>query len=165
MFFHLISRVVGWIARLWCPGFVVSAFAKFVGISVSEAEFPLSHYDSLDAFFTRGLCSELRPIGEGIVSPVDGLVLISGRLVRGQILQAKGLSYSLDALLGREASDDFLDGYFVTVYLSPRDCHRIFSPVSGRVVSDRLIPGRVLPVREPYISRSPNLYVENTIDS
>ena len=163
MFYHAISFLTGVIARLSVPIFIVQFFANSFGIKINEAEKPLSEYRSIDAFFTRGLRSELRPISETeIVSPVDGQVLEYGRISNGKLIQAKGLFYSLESLIPLPSASDFKDGHFVTIYLSPKDCHRIFSPVSGTVLASRIVPGKVLPVREPYISGHPNLYVENT---
>ncbi|MSR88746.1 MAG: phosphatidylserine decarboxylase [Candidatus Margulisbacteria bacterium] len=163
MLYQIISFLTGVIARLSVPVFVVRFFANSVGIKIDEAEKPLSEYGSIDAFFTRGLRSEFRPIAETeIVSPVDGQVLEYGGISTGKLIQAKGLFYSLESLIPLPAVSDFKGGHFVTIYLSPKDCHRIFSPVDGTVLVSRLIPGKVLPVREPYISGHPNLYVENT---
>jgi phosphatidylserine decarboxylase len=138
-------------------------FAHFFGINLTEVEKALSEYSSLDDFFTRALKPEARPMGvheKQVLSPVDAVLLASGPLQKGTLIQAKGISYALHDLMG-DSSSLFQSGYFMTFYLSPRDCHRIFSPVAGKVIRSTVIPGRLFPVREPYISGFSGLYTRN----
>ncbi len=84
-----------------------------------------------------------------------------GDITDHTLLQAKGLSYALDDLIPTTSADYFKQGKFLTIYLAPSDCHRIFSPIKGEVVEAIHIPGKLFPVREPYISSKRNLYTVN----
>ena len=158
MILYWLTRCVGYLAELRVPSFLIFVFAKSFGIAIEDAEKPLSNYVSINDFFTRALRSELRPIDHmaRIISPVDGEVLISGVIKSGQIFQAKGLSYSLQELVKLPSHVFFDDGYFATFYLSPKDCHRIFSPVSGDIIQACLIGGKLLPL---YLYFTPLLQV------
>ncbi len=96
-----------------------------------------------------------------IVSPVDGTVQALGVLKDGEFLQAKGIRYPIDQLVPSSRAADFRDGFFITIYLSPRDGHRIFSHCDGRVVASCHVPGLLYKVREPYVSEVQGLYALN----
>ncbi|MEM9493677.1 MAG: archaetidylserine decarboxylase, partial [Myxococcota bacterium] len=133
------------------------ALARAVGARVDEAELPLDEYPSLGAFFARRLREGVRPIAsepDAVVVPCDGVVAISGSADDGQMIQAKGLNYSLRQLLVDERRADHLQGgTYITFYLSYRDYHRVHSPVSGHLLGYDYIPGTFLPVN-PLFSRS-----------
>lgn len=138
--------------------------ASVLGIHLSEVEKPLDHYPSLNAFFARGLNEACRPVDPNpshITSPVDGQILEFGTIHEGQLLQAKGREYPLKKFIPFPISDRFEGGSFMTFYLSPKDCHRIFAPIAGKVTDAYLVPGALYPVREPYISEQDALYVQN----
>lgn len=165
--YRLIGHVVsGWVGHLvrcplptWARPMVYGAFNRLVGVVAHEAEFPMPHYPTLGAWFTRGLRPGSRPIvASQWVSPVDGVVIESGALRQGSLIQAKGLLYTMADLVGDSGWES---GTFWCVYLSPKDCHRIFSPVDGTLVSASLIPGHLYPVRHPYIRVIPRLYCVN----
>jgi len=166
---NLISRAFGKIARLERPRFLVRRlnryFANHYGVDLDAASRPLSDYASLMAFFTRELKPGLREIAPGaelLVNPVDGRLGISGRIEEGRLLQAKGLPYSLAALLGSEAAArPFQDGRFLTLYLAPRDYHRIHSPVAGEIRATLYEPGTLWPVNPPAVARIPSLFAVN----
>ena len=162
------SRLTGIIAGFQWPSFLayplLKSFARFYQINLSEAEKPLSDYRSFDSFFTRKLRPDARPTdprSNAFVSPVDGRITTFGSLDNDSLLQAKGVSYTVSDLIPDEISASFVGGHYMTFYLSPQDCHRIFSPVSGQVMMSLLVPGRLLPVREPYISNTSQLYTKN----
>jgi phosphatidylserine decarboxylase len=162
-----ISRLSGYAASIPLPVFFremgYKGFASVFGINLSEVEKELKTFRSFNAFFTRSLRSDKRPISHqpgDVVSPVDGTLLIHGPIENGNLIQAKGVVYSITHLLGYDASA-YNGGYFLTFYLSPKDCHRVFCPVDGQVSRCVHIPSRLFPVREPYISGLEGLYTKN----
>lgn len=160
---HTSSRIVGWVSAIESPQFLVQKmirwFATTYNINLNEATLPLHEYHSLGAFFTRALRAESRPISMAtVVSPSDGLIISTGHVTDGMIIQVKGKAYCVASLIGD--TDDHYQT-FATIYLSPKDCHRIFSPVSGQIISTRLIPGCLYPVRQKQLQRIPHLYCKN----
>jgi phosphatidylserine decarboxylase len=144
---------------------VLGAFARAVGIDLSEAELPIEAYGSLNHFFVRGLKPGIRRWPDDpamVASPVDGIVGQVGRIEDGRLIQAKGRWYSAGELLG---SDDeaarFDGGSFATLYLSPRHYHRIHAPVAGVIHIARHLPGALLPVNEPAVAHVADLFVRN----
>ena len=134
-----LSSAVGKVSRSPAPSAMhraaIWAFARTFQVDASEAEQPLSDYATFAEFFTRRLRAGSRPIAQGekvVVSPVDGTVSQVGYSASGHCLQAKGISFSLDKLLqDPEAAGRFEGGAFATLYLSPRDYHRVHAPLSG----------------------------------
>jgi phosphatidylserine decarboxylase len=123
------------------------------GLDEDEAEKPLWAYRSLNAVFTRGLKPAARPIPAGtpqFLCPCDGTVQEVGRVVRGKILTLKGIEYTLASLLPHTDTTPFADGHFAVVFLSPTDCHRVFSPQDGRLEEVIHVPGYRLLVHPPY---------------
>lgn len=160
---HTSSRIVGWAAAAQAPQFLVQRlirwFACMYKINLDEATRPISEYSSLGAFFTREIRSECRPISSAtVVSPTDGDVISTGHVSDGMVVQVKGRTYSVASLLGGSHTNY---QSFATIYLSPKDCHRIFSPVQGQIVSIRLIPGCLYPVRQKQLRAIPHLYCKN----
>ena len=164
------SRIVGWAATRTLPaswrGPLLGRFADHYGINLAEAEHPLSDYPSLQALFTRRLRAGLRPqaaVAPGVVnSPVDGRLIASGRLEAGQAIQAKGLPYRVTELLKHDpAAGRFEGGHFLTLYLSPRDYHRIHVPVQGQVSAVSRVEGELWPVNEASTGHVPRLYERN----
>jgi phosphatidylserine decarboxylase len=145
---------------------ILSRFAAAVGADCSEAEKPLREYVSLLDFFTRRLKPGLRPqargVPGGINSPVDGDLIASGRIEEGTLIQAKGLPYRLDELLGGDPlAARFSGGHFATLYLSPKDYHRIHVPCEGLCRAAARIEGELWPVNAASTAHTPRLYVRN----
>jgi phosphatidylserine decarboxylase len=144
---------------------MLTRFARIYGIDLSEAEKPLAEYTGFDDFFTRRLRDGLRPVDMApgrVVSPADGKVVESGLVEAGKLLQAKGVLFSLEELLGdAEAAGRLEGGAFLITYLSPKDYHRVHSPVAGNVVGWRHIPGVLFPVNAGSVRREPRLFVGN----
>ena len=136
--------------------------AGIFGMNLAEAQHELPHYPTFDAFFTRELKHGSRPIDStvSLVSPADGQLTSFGSFTDGKLIQAKGVFYPVGLFLGAE-SVDFTSGSVATIYLSPKDCHRVFSPADGEVESITIIPGALVPVREPYVSTVPELFGRN----
>jgi phosphatidylserine decarboxylase len=164
-----LSGAIGWGGSRSLPDSIRSSmlarFASVYGIDVSEAEKPLSEYSGFDDFFTRRLRVGARRIDDApgrVVSSSDGTVIESGVVDTGRLLQAKGVLFSLEELLGDAGCAARLEGgaYLIT-YLSPKDYHRVHSPVAGRVIGWRHIPGVLFPVNTRSVRREPGLFVGN----
>lgn len=144
---------------------MIGAFARSVGADLSEAAHPLREFDSISAFFSRPLRSGARTWPRDpatLTSPVDGIVGALGTVRRGEVLQAKGLPYRIDDLLGEPgAGRAFEGGAYLTLYLSPRHYHRIHAPAGGRILRGRALPGALLPVNEPALRSVPRLFPRN----
>jgi phosphatidylserine decarboxylase len=129
---------------------------KFPALNEAECDQPLWAYPSLNALFTRGVPSEFRPItaaANQILCPCDGRVQEIGRLNRDRILTVKGIEYTIDSLLPGMDVKPFHDGPFGIFFLSPSDCHRIFSPLDGCIEEVVHVPGYRLLVHPPYQRR------------
>jgi len=144
-----LSSTAGWAADLRIPQFlrnlVYRGFARCAGANLDEARGPLTIYPSLSAFFVRSLVEGARTITDDpahIACPVDGRVQHIGRVTHGSTLQAKGRSYTVADMLGGTASEVDLEGCAAfTLYLGPRDYHRVHAPEAGRLVSVDYLPG------------------------
>jgi phosphatidylserine decarboxylase len=165
---NALSRLVGGITRTAAPRPVrlaaMRAFALRYGIDLSECG-ELDGFRTFGEFFARPLRPGLRPIAPGdevLVSPVDAAVSQVGRTDGGRMVQAKGLEYDLDALLADAAlASRFRGGPFATLYLSPRDYHRIHFPLGGRVLGYRYVPGHLWPVNPASVAGVPGLFTSN----
>lgn len=164
------SSAAGWGAARTLPvglrKTVLGGFANHYGIALEEAEKPLKDYASLQEFFTRRLKPGLRPQAApapgGINSPVDARIIASGRIEKGTAIQAKGLPYQVAELLKHDPrADRFEGGHFMTLYLSPRDYHRIHVPIEGRVNWVGKVEGELWPVNDASTTHVPGLYVRN----
>ncbi|BFO55667.1 archaetidylserine decarboxylase [Acidovorax sacchari] len=145
-----------------------AAIRRFVArykVDMSEAENPdIASYATFNDFFTRALRPGARPIADApAVCPVDGAVSQFGRIDRDQIFQAKGHRYSTTALLGGDAQEAarFADGSFATIYLSPRDYHRIHMPCDGRLRRMIYVPGSLFSVNPLTARGVPGLFARN----
>ena len=144
---------------------VYRAFARAVGANLYECERDLREYESLGDFFTRGLVQGARTIDpdpNAVVSPCDGVVAALGTAKEGALVQAKGRNYRLADLV---ADDDFAalleDGAYTTIYLSPRDYHRVHTPVNARIESYDYLPGYLWPVNPRLANRRDQLLARN----
>jgi phosphatidylserine decarboxylase len=164
-----LSEVIGWGARRSLPAGLrtplLRSFARQYGIDVDEAEKPLEEYGGLQEFFTRRLKPGARPIAataNTVVSPADGTVVEGGVVDKGLLIDAKDAGFTLSDLLADEAAARRLDGgsYLVT-YLSPKDYHRVHSPVAGKVIAWHHVPGRLFPVNARSVVREPGLFSKN----
>lgn len=144
-----LSHTVGWIADRRIPRplrrAVYRGYARFTGADLAEVRLPLDTFPSLGAFFVRELVPGARtfPVArDAIGSPVDGTVQSLCPISQGTILQAKGRSYPVAEFLGSLGRDVDLEGGFAwTIYLSPRDYHRIHAPESCRLQGAEWLPG------------------------
>ncbi|MDP1612052.1 MAG: archaetidylserine decarboxylase [Sulfuritalea sp.] len=144
---------------------VIRWFVGRYGVNMAEAANPdIASYASFNEFFTRPLQSAARPLANAdFICPVDGAISQFGGIVRDQIFQAKGHAYSTTALVGGDSAlaARFEDGSFATLYLSPKDYHRIHMPCAGRLLSMIHVPGDLFSVN-PVTSRGvPGLFARN----
>jgi phosphatidylserine decarboxylase len=164
-----LSRAFGAVADVPLPRplrrLVLGAFARAVGADLGEAELPLEEYPTLNRFFTRRLREGVRswPRDSRVAAcPVDGVAGQVGTVRRGQLVQAKGRWYSAAELLqDREGAERFEGGSFITLYLSPRDYHRIHSPTDGRIHDATHVPGALLPVNAAAVAHIADLFARN----
>jgi len=167
---HLISAVVFKIARIkWAPvkNFTLKVYLSLHEVNMSEAveENPYA-YETLNAFFTRALKSSSRIIDtteNTLVCPVDGKVSQAQAIENGRVFQAKGQDYSLLELVGGidELANDFSNASFATIYLSPRDYHRIHMPIDGKLTDMVYVPGRLFSVAPHTVNTVPRLFARN----
>ena len=142
-------------------------FIRQFGIDLSEAQIQdVEQFKHFNAFFTRELKPEARPIDKStgsIISPVDGTISQLGTIEQNRLFQAKGRSYTLEQLLANDEAwvNEFQNGEFATIYLSPRDYHRIHMPVNGKLLKMTHVPGRLFSVN-PATTRTVNgLFARN----
>ena len=167
---HALSRLVHLLTRIEFKPFknlLIRLFihAFHVDMSIAEQENP-DDYKSFNAFFTRKIKKDLRKKitdDNFILSPVDGAISQIGYINKYQLLQAKNKNYTLEQLLGGDSdlADDFLNGSFATLYLSPRDYHRIHMPVTGRLIKSIYVPGNLFPVNQIGVENVEQLFSRN----
>lgn len=167
---HLLSRWVGRLASSrvrWVKNLFIRWFAGRYQIDMSEAveADPLT-YESFNAFFTRALKPGARPLAPGaraVLCPADGAVNQAGDIRAGKLLQAKGKEFSLRALLGGDEglAARFEGGSFVTVYLSPRDYHRVHMPLEGTLQEMVYVPGQLFSVNQLTAENVDGLFARN----
>lgn len=147
-----ISRLTGKFAQSAASRRFISRFAATYGIKIEEAEKNLSEYKTLNEFFTRRLKPGMRTIHNGadsLVSPVDALITGAGTISAGTIVNVKGQDYTIEELLNRSPrTESYMNGFYIVLYLSPTDYHRIHTPVTGRIVEREHIAGKVYPVND-----------------
>lgn len=162
------SGIVGWGARRKLPRSlrapIYQAFANAVGAELSEVERELSDYGSLGEFFARGLKPGARVLPENEevwAAPCDCLVAEAGPL-RGRSIEAKGRSFSLPALLSSERLALALEeGEFATLYLSPKDYHRVHAPIDCQLIGYQYVPGSLYPVGPFCVDHIENIFSMN----
>ena len=144
---------------------VIRWFVGRYGVNMTEAANPdIASYASFNEFFTRPLREGVRPLAAAdFICPVDGAISQFGNIARDQIFQAKGHSYSTTALVGgdRELAARFENGSFATLYLSPRDYHRIHMPCAGRLMRMIHVPGALFSVNPVTARGVPGLFARN----
>lgn len=167
---HLLSRFVGKIANSripWVKRSFIGWFARRYGVNMAEAAQPdPGAYACFNDFFTRALKADARPLSQlphSLVCPADGAISQAGRIEGRSILQAKGRHYSLQALLGDDSewAEQYIDGQFATVYLSPKDYHRVHMPCDGKLVKTHYIPGKLFSVNQTTAAGVDRLFARN----
>jgi len=165
---QLLTVLAGKFASARLGGLTTSVIRRFVArykVNMREAANPdIASYGSFNEFFTRPLREGVRPLADAeFVCPVDGAISQFGAIERDNIFQAKGHSYTTTALVGGDAelAAQFADGSFATLYLSPRDYHRIHMPCAGRLRRMIHVPGELFSVNPTTARGVPGLFARN----
>ncbi|MEP6882179.1 MAG: archaetidylserine decarboxylase [Dokdonella sp.] len=166
---RLLSRIV-YIATRWTwkpwKNLLIRQITQRFNVDLSEAAEPdIAAYAHFNAFFTRALKPGARPMDPNpgaLVCPADGHISQSGPIRSGRIFQAKGQEFTAAELLAdSSAAAPYADGQFITVYLSPRDYHRVHMPLAGTLVSTAHVPGRIFSVAPRAVESIPRLFARN----
>ncbi len=166
---HQLSRVVGKLAASEHPiikNTVIQAFKAQYGIDMSIAEQSNAlKFKSFNEFFTRSLkqgARQIDPDPHSIVSPADGAISQLGKIEEGDIFQAKGQSFSVEKLIADpQLAEPFKNGHFATVYLSPKDYHRVHMPFAGTLTETLYVPGELFSVNQTTAENIPGLFARN----
>ncbi len=165
---QLLTTLAGRLAHVQAGAlttWVIRRFVSHYGVNMQEAaSVDIASYRTFNAFFTRALQADARPLAEAdIVSPVDGAVSQCGAIAGNQIFQAKGHNYSTSALVGGdvELARLFENGLFATLYLSPKDYHRIHMPCAGTLRRMLYVPGDLFSVNPATAREIPGLFARN----
>ena len=163
-----LTQLAGAVARRQGGAFTTALIRRFVaryGVNMAEAADPrIAAYASFNDFFTRALKPGARPLAQApLLCPVDGAISQFGPVQQGQVFQAKGHQYSATALVGGDAAlaAPFADGAFATLYLSPRDYHRIHMPCAGTLRRMLHVPGDLFSVNPTTARGVPGLFARN----
>lgn len=147
-----ISQLTGRFAKSSLSKRLIPRFAKMYGINVEEAEKAVHEYASLNEFFTRRLKPGMRMLDEredAVISPVDARITGIGLIEEGTLLNVKGQDYTAEDLLNQSPrAVNYRHGFYIVLYLSPTDYHRIHCPVSGKLVEKEHVRGKVYPVND-----------------
>ncbi len=167
---HALSRLTGRLAAStagWIRKPFVHGFARVYGVDLSEAErTSLDDFATFNDFFTRALRADARPLDPdplAVLSPADGTVSQAGQIDGDRLLQAKGTSYRLDSLTGGShvGAKEFHGGSFATVYLAPRDYHRVHLPAAGSLTATSALPGALFSVNARTEAAVSDLFCRN----
>jgi|TARA_R110001583_G_scaffold190962_1_gene355681 phosphatidylserine decarboxylase len=167
---HILSRCVGWLAGCevsWIKNPLIRAFIKQYDVNMAEAKRQTAEeFSCFNDFFTRELLTGARTVAledNVITSPADGAVSQLGPIKAGRVFQAKGQDYSLVELLGgdEERAQPFQEGEFATIYLSPKDYHRVHMPITGTLREMIYVPGDLFSVNQTTAENVPRLFARN----
>lgn len=167
---HLLSRLAGLVAASetrWLKNLLITRFIRSYGVNMAEAQASdPRHYASFNAFFTRALRDGARPLAatpRAVLSPADGALSAIGAIHEDAIFQAKGHDYSLTALLGGDPARaaPFRNGSFATVYLSPKDYHRVHCPLGATLREMIYVPGKLFSVNQTTADNIAGLFARN----
>lgn len=166
---HLLSRLTGALAELrhplWLKNWVIGQFIRAFGVDMNEAAEPdYTRYVCFNDFFTRPLREGARPLAAAdVLCPADGAISQLGEISNGLLFQAKGRYFSTEELLGGDVARaaQFNGGQFATIYLSPKDYHRVHMPVAGRLTATCYIPGQLFSVNGVTADNVDRLFARN----
>lgn len=165
---HALSRLAGKLADSrspWLRDMLIRRFVAAFDVDLSEAARGIGEFASFNDFFTRELKHGARPLADSaafILSPADGAISQLGPITGGRILQAKGRDYSVAEILGGDAdAARFEGGRFMTIYLSPRDYHRVHMPAAGRLAASAYLPGDLFSVNQETAEGVDRLFARN----
>ena len=166
---HALSRLVGALAsseRVWIKDRLIGRFVAAYDVDMAEAARAIGEFASFNDFFTRELKPSARKLADAgafILSPADGAVSQLGTITDGRIFQAKGRDFTTAEILGHgaDAARRFDGGQFITIYLSPRDYHRVHMPAAGALQSSAYIPGDLFSVNQQTAEGVDRLFARN----
>lgn len=166
---HGVSRLAGKLAgsqKPWLKDHLIRRFIDAYDVDMSEAARPVEAYASFNDFFTRELKAGSRPLADGsqyVLSPADGAISQIGRIEQGRIFQAKGRAFTATQLLGGDAAiaERFEGGTFATIYLSPKDYHRVHMPAAGELLGTVYVPGDLFSVNQVTAENVDDLFARN----
>jgi phosphatidylserine decarboxylase len=164
---HALSSLAGWLSNcrwLWLKNWEIHYFIQRYNVNIQEAQ--LTEVADYPTFNTRLLKPGLRPIVQGaaaIASPADGSISQIGKIRQNILVQAKGFDFRLEDLLGgnEQLAQSFMNGQFATIYLSPKDYHRVHMPVTGTLRETIFIPGKLFSVNQKTTHNVPQLFARN----
>lgn len=162
----LVSKLTHAENKTW-KNFIINKIIQFYAINMAEsAEQDLDKFSNFNVFFTRKINPKLRPIviaKNAVACPADGVISQVGLIEQERIFQAKDKYFSTVELLGGDADVDkvFAHGSFATIYLSPKDCHRVYMPIKGTLTKMHHIPGRLFSVNAKTTNLIPGLFARN----
>ena len=165
-----ISNLIGFFAKsknFYIKSIFINTFQKIYRVNLEEAvNEDIKSYSNFNSFFTRSLKPESRPIDNNtrsITSPADGVVSQLGKINLGKVIQAKGMYFSLLEFLGNDKKyfEKFKEGSFATIYLSPKDYHRVHMPIDGKLKQMIYVPGKLFSVNKITSQTVKNLYSKN----
>lgn len=167
--YHFLSRIVGWFSNTRNPfikNLFIASFIKYYRVVLADAQIQDPNlFENFNAFFTRKLKDDARLLARtDVVSPVDGTIYFSGSIKDNLLFQAKGHEFSLEDLLAQdESAKHFKNGKFATIYLAPKDYHRVHNPFpgTGKLVKTIYVPGTLFPVKPKTAAKVPNLFARN----
>ena len=163
--FPIISKFLRFLYSQPLSYFFIPLYCRLFEVDTSESEKPFWAYPSLRAYFCRRIRMDVRPFHKDpltFTSPVDGVLIASGKISQGQLLQVKGKSYSLEALLdSKPMADSFFDGTYMTIYMSPGKYHHVHASSNGVWIDSKHVFGRRYPVNHFSRSRVDALYPRN----
>lgn len=164
---HFLTRCAGFLAhypRLPGLSFLIRQFIRFYQVNMHEAqqENP-DDYDTFNEFFSRSLKENARPLGNSnLILPSDGKISQFGKINQNDLIQAKGFSYSLDSLLAdHHWAEQFKNGEYLTIYLSPKDYHRVHMPLDGQLKKMMHIHGTLYSVNQKTVENIPDIFSKN----
>ncbi len=166
---HAVSRFAGKFAgseKPWVKDRLIRRFIDTYDVDMAEAARPAEAYASFNDFFTRELKARARPLADAsthVLSPADGAISQIGRIAKGRIFQAKGREFTAKQLLGGDPkiADRFEGGSFATIYLSPKDYHRVHMPAAGELLGTVYVPGDLFSVNQVTAENVDDLFARN----
>ena len=166
---HAVSRFAGNFASSetpWLKDLLIRRFIDAYDVNMDEAARDVGEYSSFNDFFTRELRPGARPLADAathVLSPADGAISQIGRVEKGRIFQAKGRHFTAAQLLGgdAEAAERFEGGSFATIYLSPKDYHRVHMPAAGKLAHTTYVPGDLFSVNRVTAENVDGLFARN----
>lgn len=165
-----LTEIIGWIASKkarWFTKIMIDIFIWYYHVDITESkETDTSKYKCFNDFFTRQLKDNIRPIHSNtdiIIQPADGIISQIGKINNDQIFQAKNHFYSLESLLAGnyQMANKFINGSFVTIYIEPKNYHRIHMPYKGILKEIIYVPGQLYSLNKTMVNNIPNIFARN----